>query len=132
MTLTFRRLLAACYLSMPWHGCGLYNQISEVIRGRMDRNIVYPGSIPLDTDLLSINRNTMVGLGFLAQAILGTNTVADGLLCQSTKPASMNVMVGPGSITQIGPVDVLAYGSLLADPTDLVVKMGISSSATTF
>jgi hypothetical protein len=98
----------------------------------MDRNIVYPGSIPLDTDLLSINRNTMVGLGFLAQAILGTNAVADGLLCQSTNPASMNVTVGPGSITQIVPVDVLAYGSLLADPTDLVVKMGISTSATTF
>ena len=37
----------------------------------MDRNIVYPSSIPLDTDLLSINRNMMIGLGFLAQAVLG-------------------------------------------------------------
>ena len=98
----------------------------------MDRNIVYPGSIPLDTDLLSINRNAMIGLGFLAQAVLGTNTVADGLQCQPTNPASMNVNVGPGSITQIGPVDLLAYGSLPANSVDLVVKMGINSSATTF
>ena len=29
----------------------------------MDRTIVYPGSIPLDTDLLRLNRNTMVALG---------------------------------------------------------------------
>ena len=68
----------------------------------MDRNIVYPGSIPLDTDLLSANRNTMIGLGFLLQAVLGTSTVADGLPCQPTAPASMKVVVGPGSITQLG------------------------------
>ena len=35
----------------------------------MDRNIVYPGSIPLDTDLLTINRNAMIGIGFLAKAV---------------------------------------------------------------
>jgi hypothetical protein len=98
----------------------------------MDRSIVYPGSIPLDTDLLSVNRNSMIGLGFLAQAILGTNTVADGLSCQPTSPASMNVVVGAGSITQIGPTDVLAYGSIPADTTDQVVKMGINSGPTTF
>ena len=98
----------------------------------MDRNIVYPGSIPLDTDLLSVNRNTMIGLGFLAQAVLGINTVADGLQCQPTSPASMNVVVGPGSITQMGPVDLLAYGSIAADATDQIVKMGINSAPTTF
>jgi hypothetical protein len=98
----------------------------------MDRNIVYPGSIPLDTDLLSVNRNTMIGLGFLAQAVLGTNTVADGLVCQPTSPASMSVVVGAGSMTQIGPIDVLAYGSIPADATDQIVKMGINSSPATF
>jgi hypothetical protein len=98
----------------------------------MDRNIVYPGSIPLDTDLLSVNRNSMIALGFLAQAILGTRTVADGLLCQPTSPASMNIVIGAGSITQIGPIDVLAYGSIPPDTTDQIVKMGINSSLTTF
>jgi hypothetical protein len=98
----------------------------------MDRNIVYPGSIPLDTDLLSVNRNTMIGLGFLARAILGTNTVADGLQCQPTSPASLNVVVGPGSITLMGPIDLLAYGSIAADATDQLVKMGINITPTTF
>jgi hypothetical protein len=98
----------------------------------MDRNIIYPGSIPLDTDLLSINRNTMIGLGFLIQAVLGTNTVADGLACQPTSPASMSVVIGPGSITQLGPVDGLAYGSIPADLTDLIIKMGINAESTTF
>ncbi|MDR3532810.1 MAG: hypothetical protein P4L90_19930 [Rhodopila sp.] len=98
----------------------------------MDRNIVYPSSIPLDTDLLSVNKNAMIGLGFLAQAVLGGSTVADGLACQPTNPASMNVVIGPGSITQIGPIDVLAYGSIPADSNDLVVKMGINTGTTTF
>lgn len=98
----------------------------------MDRNIVYPGSIPLDTDLLSVNRNTMIALGFLTQAVLGTNTVTDGLACQPTSPASMSVVIGPGSIAQLCPVDTLAYGSIPADPTDLIVKMGINTESTTF
>ena len=98
----------------------------------MDRNIIYPGSIPLDTDLLSANRNTMIGLGFLAQAVLGTNTIADGLTCQSTSAASMSIIVGPGSITQLCPVDALAYGSVPADLTDFIVKMGVNTEPTTF
>jgi hypothetical protein len=98
----------------------------------MDRNIVYPGSIPLDTDLLSVNRNTMIAVGFLAQAVLGANTVADGLACQPTNPASMKVVVGTGSITQIGPIDILAYGSIAADLADPVLKMGVNTAATTF
>lgn len=98
----------------------------------MDRIIVYPSAIPLDTDILNINRNSMIGLGFLAQAVLGTNTVADGLVCAPTNPASMTVSVGPGSITQITAIDETAYGSLAADTSDLVVKMGINITATTF
>jgi hypothetical protein len=98
----------------------------------MDRNIVYPGSIPLDTDLLSVNRNSMIALGFLCQAVLGTNTVADGLACQPTSPASLNVVIGAGSITQFGPIDLLAYGSIPADTIGQIVKMGINSSPTTF
>jgi hypothetical protein len=98
----------------------------------MDRNIIYPGSIPLDTDLLSANRNNMIALGFLAQAVLGTNTVADGLACQPTSPASMSVVVGPGSITQLSPVDTFAYGSIPADSINLIMKMGINAAPTTF
>ena len=98
----------------------------------MDRNLVYPGSIPLDTDVLNINRHSMVAFGFLAQAVLGTSTVADGLICLPTAPASLTITVGPGSITQLSVVDTLIYGSLPANTADSLVKMGINLAATSF
>ena len=98
----------------------------------MDRTIVYPGSIPLDKDILSINKNVMLSVGFLAQAILGTNTAVDGLVCSPTTPTSMTVTVGPGCLTQIGAVDMLAYGSIPADTAGQVVKMGINLEPMTF
>jgi hypothetical protein len=98
----------------------------------MDRQIVYPASIPLDTDFLLLNRNTLVALGALAQATLGASTIADGLACQPTTPASLAVTVGAGSITQLGSLDSLSYGSLAANTLQQIVKMGINPSATTF
>jgi hypothetical protein len=98
----------------------------------MDRNIVYPGSIPLDTDILYPNRNAMVGIAALTAAVLGSNGVVDGLACTPTTPASLTVNIGPGSITQLSPVDATAYGSLAADVTDQIVKTGINLQATSF
>lgn len=98
----------------------------------MDRNIVYPASIPLDTDILTLNRNTMIGLGYLLQMVVGSGVVVDGLTCSPTSPPSMTVTVGPGSITQISVIDTNAYGSLAADPVDPLVKMGINTQPTSF
>ena len=98
----------------------------------MDRNLVYPGSIPLDTDLLSINRNAMIALGYLAQAVLGAGPIVDGLACSPTSPASMSITVGPGMISQLSVVDMLPYGSLPADTTDPLLKIGININPTTF
>ncbi|WP_428486735.1 glycine-rich domain-containing protein [Rhodopila sp.] len=98
----------------------------------MDRNIVYPGSIPLDTDLLALNRNTMVGLGFLAQAVLGGATVVDGLACQPTTPASLSIVIGPGSMTQFAAIDLSAYGSLPADSNDFMLKLGVNIGSSVF
>ncbi|MDE8348946.1 MAG: hypothetical protein POG74_05600 [Acidocella sp.] len=98
----------------------------------MDRNIVYPGSIPLDTDILGLNRNAMVGIGALTAAVLGNGVVADGLACTPTSPASMTVNVAPGSITQLVPLDASAYGSLAADTSDQIVKTGITLQTTSF
>ena len=95
----------------------------------MDRAIVYPGSIPLDTDLLATNRNAMVAIGALAQAILGTATVVDGLAVMPTTPASLSVVCAPGTITQFTNVDQNAYGSLAADTADGLVKMGVNLAA---
>jgi len=98
----------------------------------MDRNIVYPGSIPLDIDLLNVNRNVMVAIGYLAQAVLGAGIVVDGLACAPTNPASMAVTVGPGSISQLSVVDTLTFGSLAADMAEPLVKMGVNLSSTSF
>lgn len=98
----------------------------------MDRSIVYPGSIPLDTDLLSTNRNAMIALGALISATLGQTQVVDGLTVAPTSPAGMVVVVSPGSITQFTTVDQNAYGSLSADTTDGLVKMGVNLVSTSF
>jgi hypothetical protein len=97
----------------------------------MDRTIVYPGAIPLDTDILSAQLDAMIGIGYLAQAMLGTSIIADGLVCTPTAPASLSVSVGPGSITASTVVDESAFGGLPAEPTQPLVKMGINLGATT-
>jgi hypothetical protein len=98
----------------------------------MDRIIVYPASLPQDTDVLNTNKNAMLAFGFAAQAAVGTATVVSGLACTPTAPASLIVNVGPGSIISPEPVDATAYGSLAADTTDTVVKQGINLTSTPF
>ncbi len=98
----------------------------------MDREIVYPGAIPLDTDILSIERNVMIAIGYLAQATLGANLVADGLACTPTVPASMAISIGPGCLCQLGVVDSEPFGSLPAEPVVPLVQMGINALATPF
>ena len=97
----------------------------------MDRVIVYPGSIPLDTDFLSTNRNTMIAIGYLAQSIFGTGTILDGLTCSATMPSSMTVQISPGSICQLSIVDQDPYGSIAANNAPLV-KLGINLNTTSF
>lgn len=96
----------------------------------MDRPIVYPGQIPLETDLLSTNRNTLVGLAKLCEAMFGTTTMAFGLAATPDSPASMRVAVGPGDIYQLANLDSSAYSSLAADTTHQIVKQGINLDAT--
>lgn len=98
----------------------------------MDRNIVYPGSIPQDTDILYPNRNAMIGIAALTAATLGAGVTVDGLACVPTVPASLSVSVGPGSITQLSSLDAVAYGSLAADVTDQIVKTGINLQPVNF
>ncbi len=98
----------------------------------MDRQIVYPGAIPLDTDLLNAQREAMVAVGYLAQTVLGTGPVAVGLGCSPTSPASMSVSIGPGGITQFGVVDTTPFGSLPAETTEPLLRMGINLGPTSF
>jgi hypothetical protein len=97
----------------------------------MDRQIVYPASIPLDTDILGAQRDAMIALGYLLQATLGTTTVVDGLACTPTSPASLTVNIGPGSITQLTVIDTTAYGSIPSSSNPLM-KLGINVGSTQF
>ncbi|WP_439671402.1 hypothetical protein AEMCBJ_04300 [Cupriavidus necator] len=92
----------------------------------MDRQIIYPGQIPLSTDLLNTNRNMLVAVAKLAAAMLGTATVVNGLACVPTGPASLQVVVNPGEMYSLANVDATAYGELAADTTHSILKQGIS------
>lgn len=97
----------------------------------MDRVIVYPGAVPLETDILSAERYAMIFGGFILAAAYGSNTIVSGLACTPTVPASLQVTVGPGSIISLQTVDPNAFSSLLAD-TSALVKMGINLAPQSF
>lgn len=97
----------------------------------MDRQIIYPGAIPLETDLLGTNKNAMIGLSKLAAAILGTGTMLNGLACTPNSPAALNVLVAPGEIYSLQNIDGTAYSSIAADTTHSILKQGISLDTVT-
>lgn len=97
----------------------------------MKRQIIYPGAIPLETDLLNTNKNTMVALGKLVAATFGTSTFANGLGCNPNSPAALNVVISPGEIYSLQNIDGTAYSSLIADTTHQIMKQGISLDAVT-
>ena len=92
----------------------------------MDRQIVYSGAIPLEADLLNTNKNAMLALAKLSAAMLGTNTVVNGLTVTAQSPAAMAVNVAPGEIYMNTNVDANAYSSLAADTSHQIMKQGIS------
>lgn len=95
----------------------------------MKRQIIYPGAIPLETDLLGTNKNTMIGLGKIISAVFGTSTFATGLACAPTAPATLNVSIGAGEIYSLQNIDGTAYSSIAADTTHQIMKQGISLDA---
>jgi len=98
----------------------------------LDRTIVYPGAIPLETDLLNTNRNIMTALGSLTQDLFGSNTVFSGLNCVPTVPAAMSVSIAPGRVYALQNRDTIAYSSLGTDITHQLMKQGILLDTQTF
>lgn len=97
----------------------------------MKRQIIYPGQIPLETDLLATNKNTMIALAKLTAAIIGTATMVNGLTCAPNVPAALSVVVSPGEIYSLQNIDGTAYSSIAADTTHSIMKQGISMDAVT-
>jgi len=98
----------------------------------MDRQTVYAGQVPLETDLLNTNRNVLIALGKTLSDMLGTSTYASGLGCVATAPASLSVQVNPGQLYALQNLDSTPYSSLAADTTHQIIKQGILLDAATF
>lgn len=85
----------------------------------MDRQIQYPAQIPLVEDMLNAQRNAMVGVGHLAGAAFGANTVAaSGFACAPGEGLALTL--APGALLAPGVVDASAYGTLAAVSSALV------------
>jgi hypothetical protein len=98
----------------------------------MDRIMVYPGAIPLETDILTTERDVMIALGYALQGYLGTGTVVDGFTCVQTTVPSQSVQVTPGQILTLTTVDASAFSSLPADTTHQIIKQGLMLNTATF
>ena len=96
----------------------------------MDRVIFFDNEIMQTVDLLNMNKFALIGQSFQNAAMLGTSTVVAGLSCVPTGPASLQVVVNPGSIYQIDEIDATAYSDLGTD-TNNVMKQGILFAAQT-
>ena len=96
----------------------------------MNRHIVYPGQIPLDTDLLNAIQDAFYSDGWLALSTIGLGTAVVGLAVTPTVPASLQVDVAPGAIYSLQTVDTSAYGSLGTD-SNQIVKQGLAKSSST-
>lgn len=95
----------------------------------MDRQIVYVGAVPLDTDQLLQARNTMIAIGYLAKMVVGDSSIyADGLNC--TPGGGLSVTMAPGSMTMPSTIDAGHFGALPPD-SDPLVKIGINTGYTT-
>lgn len=89
----------------------------------MDRIQVYPGQVPLETDILYSNKFAMMGLAKLAEVVLGNVPVLVGLPC--TPGAGLTISVGAGQVYNVANIDATPYSSLAADTTHNTLKQGI-------
>jgi hypothetical protein len=87
----------------------------------MDRVTVYTGETVRSVDFLNGQRNGLIGLGGLFQALFGTTTAVDGLAC--VPGAGLTVSLGAGQIFSQAAIDTGAYSTLTAD-AHLIMKQG--------
>jgi hypothetical protein len=97
----------------------------------MDRLTNYFGQVPLETDLLHTNQNTMVAIAKLAGGVLGLTTAINGLTVTPTGPASLNVLLNEGEIYEMEDLEATSWSSLPADTADTILKQGILLEAAT-
>lgn len=98
----------------------------------MDRSTYYSQEILRTADLLQPQQSAMIALGKIADMVLGTGTLVDGLSCVPTGPASLSVLVNPGQIYSLANLEATTWSALPADTTHQIVKQGVSLNQQTF
>lgn len=106
----------------------------------MDRRTIYRAQVPLQEDFLQAQRNAFEALGLFARDLLGDSPAVARFACTPTGPASMSVLVAPGSIYQLASLEAAAWGALagaggLALDTNSdhrIVKQGLMRDTATF
>ena len=83
-------------------------------------------------DFLGLAKSTLYAFGALAAAVIGPNTGVplSGLQISPTGPASMQVVIGTGSIYENETVDATAYSTLGTD-SNITFKQGILAAPVT-
>jgi len=80
-------------------------------------------------DFLNQRVADMIAFGKIVSALLGTQTMIEGLACTPTSPASMDVLVAPGQIFFLDAVDTTTYGDL--SPTANIFGHSVPANAAT-
>jgi hypothetical protein len=98
-----------------------------------DRVISYAGALPRVEDFLSVSKYAMVGVGAVAEAILGQGTQVAGLAVtavpnNAVAGSAFSVNVSRGFIFSYQETDPTAYGVLGTDTETNVLKTGILST----
>ena len=98
-----------------------------------DRVISYAGALPRVEDFLSVSKYAMVGIGAVAEAILGQSTQVAGLAATAiantvVTDSAFAVNVGRGFLFSYQETDPTAYGVLGTDTATTVLKTGILST----
>ena len=104
----------------------------------MDRPIVYPAEMPVETDFLNVGRFAYEGFGLLVRDLIGTGTAVAGLPCTPTATPSMTVNVGPGRIYTLANLEPTAIGQIAGlgglpadnNPDHQIVKQGLLRDTT--
>lgn len=78
----------------------------------MDRVPAYAEQVPYALDFLNGQRGVYEGVGLLMRDILGTATLAAGLACVPTTPASLAVNVAPGRVYSLQHLEPTAWAQL--------------------
>ncbi len=94
----------------------------------MDRVIAYPGQVPAVEDFLQAQKNGVVGLGRLIDAVMGPSAVVVAGFAAAID-GSANLSIGPGSLTASQVLDAGAFGVLGTDGT-VLSKQGIINTTT--